>query len=71
MLLGTGDEQNGVAERLNRVLMEAARCMISHAKLNSNYWGEAVATAAYVRNRTTTKATNIPTRSGTTENQTN
>ena len=33
--------------------------MISHAKLNSNYWGEAVATATYVHNHTTTKATNI------------
>jgi len=41
-------EQNGVAERLNRTLVEAARSMISHGGLNSNYWGEAVATAAYV-----------------------
>ena len=52
-------EQNGVAERLNRTLMEAARSMISHAKLNSSYWGEAVATATYVRNRTVTTATGI------------
>ena len=51
-------EQNGLAERLDRTLMEAARSMISHAGLNSNYWGEAVGTAAYVRNRTTTTATN-------------
>ena len=50
-------EQNGVAERLNCTLIEAARSMISHAKLNSSYWGEAVATAAYVRNRTVTTAT--------------
>ena len=50
-------EQNGVAERLNRTLMEAARSMISHAKLNSSYWGEAVATAAYVWNRMVTTAT--------------
>ena len=50
-------EQNGVAERLNRTLMEAARSMISHAKLNSSYWGEAVATAAYVKNCTVTTAT--------------
>ena len=32
-------EQNGVAERLNRTLMEAAQSMIFHARLNSNYWG--------------------------------
>jgi len=31
--------------------------MISHAKLNSSYWGEAVATAAYVRNQAVTTAT--------------
>ena len=51
-------KQNGLAERLNRILMEAARSMISHAGLNSNYWGEAVGTTAYVRNRTTTTGTN-------------
>ena len=50
-------EQNGVAERLNRTLLVAARSMISHAGLTSNYWGEAVATAMYVRNRTATTTT--------------
>lgn len=43
-------QQNGVAEWLNRTLMEAAQSMISHAGLNSNYWGEVIATAAYVTN---------------------
>jgi len=50
-------EQNGVAERLNRTLVEAAQSMIFHAGLNSNYWGEAVATAAYIRNRTVATVT--------------
>ena len=49
-------EQNGIAERLNRTLAEAARSMISQAGLNSNYWREAVATAAYVQNHTVTTA---------------
>ena len=31
-------EQNGVAERLHRTLVEAARSMICHAGLNSSYW---------------------------------
>ena len=63
-------EQNGVMERLNHALMEAARSMISHARLNSNYWGEAVGTAAYVRNCTTTTATNkTPMRDGMVESQ--
>ena len=49
-------EQNGVAERMNRTLMESARAMMSHAKLPNSYWAEAVSTAAYVRNRTPTTA---------------
>ena len=32
--------------------------MISHSGLSSKYWGEAVVAAAYVRNRTTTRAIN-------------
>lgn len=44
-------QQNGVAERKNRTLIEAARTMLSHAKLTKSYWAEAVATAAYIQNR--------------------
>jgi len=50
-------EQNGVAERLNRTLVEAARSMMSHSGLSNAYWAEAVATAAYLRNRSVTTAT--------------
>ena len=46
-------EQNGIAERMNRTLVESARSMIAHA---DGYWAEAVATAAYVRNRMPTAA---------------
>jgi hypothetical protein len=49
-------EQNGVAERMNRTLLESARAMIAHAELPNHYWAEAVAAAAYVCNRTTTTA---------------
>ncbi|TYZ67568.1 hypothetical protein PybrP1_000198, partial [[Pythium] brassicae (nom. inval.)] len=48
---------NGVAERMNRTLVESARCMIEHAGLSKRYWGEAVATAAFLRNRCPTRAT--------------
>ena len=41
-------EQNGVAERMNRTLMESARAMMSHANLPNNFWAEAVATAVYL-----------------------
>ena len=49
-------QQNGVAERLNRTLMESARSMLSHSNMPNKFWAEAVATAAYLRNRTTTSA---------------
>ena len=49
-------QQNGVAERMNRTLMESARSMLAHAGLPDSYWAEAVATAAYLRNRTPTTA---------------
>ena len=41
-------QQNGVAERLNRTLMESARAMLSHANLLKKLWAEAIATAAYL-----------------------
>ena len=44
-------EQNGVAERLNRTLMDKARSMVAHAGLSKGFWAEAVNTANYLRNR--------------------
>lgn len=44
-------EQNGVSERMNRTLVERAKCMIFDAKLDVSFWGEAVNTAAYIINR--------------------
>ena len=49
-------EQNGVSERYNRTIMEAARAMLYHAKLPLSFWAEAVSTACYVRNRSPTAA---------------
>ena len=49
-------EQNGVAERMNRTLVETVRSMLSHANLPHRFWGEALSTAAYLRNRSPTKA---------------
>ena len=39
-------QQNGVAERMNRTLMEMARSMLYHANLEKDLWAEAVSTAA-------------------------
>ena len=49
-------EQNGVAERLNRTLVETVRSMLIDSKLPHKFWAEALATAAYLRNRSPTKA---------------
>ena len=44
-------QQNGVAERMNRTIMEKVRCMISNAKLDKSFWAEAASTACYLINR--------------------
>ena len=49
-------EQNGVAERMNRTIVEMARCMLAEAKLARKFWAEAVSTAVYLRNRSPTSA---------------
>ncbi len=49
-------QQNGVAERMNRTLVESARTMIQESGLPLNYWGEALMTAVYVRNICPTRA---------------
>src|SRR6266436_6007296 len=48
--------QNGVAERMNRTLVELARAMIVGTHLPEYLWEHAVAHAAYVRNRSYTTA---------------
>ena len=49
-------EQNGVAERANRTLVETARCMLNDAGLPKKYWAEAVNTAVHLRNSSPTVA---------------
>lgn len=49
--VGYAPEQNGMAERKNRTLVEAARCMLSESRLPNCLWAEAINTANYVTNR--------------------
>nr|GEY21221.1 hypothetical protein [Tanacetum cinerariifolium] len=44
-------QQNGVAERRNRNLIETAKTMLADAKLPVTFWAEAVNNACYVQNR--------------------
>ncbi|KAG8480959.1 hypothetical protein CXB51_025647 [Gossypium anomalum] len=44
-------QQNGVAERMNRTIMEKVRCMLSNANLPKSFWAEAASTACFSINR--------------------
>lgn len=49
-------EQNGTAERMNRTLVEKAKCMLLNAGLPKLYWADAIHTAAYIINRSPTRS---------------
>jgi len=44
-------EQNGVAERMNRTLVEIARSLMFNASLPKSFWAEAITTATFLKNR--------------------
>ncbi|KAL0745399.1 hypothetical protein Bca101_102106 [Brassica carinata] len=48
-------QQNGVAERKNRHLMEVARSMMFHTSVPKRLWSDAVISACYLINRIPTK----------------
>jgi hypothetical protein len=54
-------QQNGVAERKNRHLLEVARALLFSSKVPNYLWGEAVLTAAYLINRVPSKVLNFQT----------
>ena len=49
-------EQNGVAERYNRTIIESARSMILSSNLGQELWAEATACAVYLQNRVLTSS---------------
>lgn len=48
-------QQNGVAERRNRTLVEMARSMLKEKSLSNKFWAEAIATSTYLQNRLPSK----------------
>lgn len=49
-------QQNGVAERKNRTVMDMVRCMLHFKNLPKSFWADAVSCAIYVLNRCPTKS---------------
>ena len=49
-------QQNGVAERRNRTLMDMVRSMMSYSSVPESMWGEALRTAMYILNRVPSKS---------------
>ena len=49
-------QQDGVAERCNRILMDMVRSMLSNSPLPISLWMEALKTDVYLLNRIPTKA---------------
>ena len=49
-------QQNGVAERRNRTLLEMVRSMMVQANLPITFWGDALLTAVYILNRVPSKS---------------
>ena len=44
-------QQNGVAERMNRTLVERVRCLLSSSSAGKDFRAKAVSTAAYLINK--------------------
>ena len=49
-------EQNSIAERMNRTLVESVRSMLSDSKLPKRFWAEGLSTATYLHNRSPTNS---------------
>ncbi|GKV37057.1 hypothetical protein SLEP1_g45126 [Rubroshorea leprosula] len=54
-------QQNGVAERINRTLLERAQCMLSNVGLSKDLWAKAVNHASYLVNRSPSTAIGLKT----------
>ena len=49
-------QQNGVAERMNRILINMTRYMMFFKNVKLMFWGDAIVCATYLRNRSPSHA---------------
>jgi len=49
-------QQNGVAERRNRTLLDMVRSMMTYANLLISFWGDVLLTTAYILNHVPSKS---------------
>ena len=49
-------QQNGIAERRNRTLLDMVRSMMSHATLPISFWGYTLEATAYILNPVPSKS---------------
>ena len=49
-------QQNGLAERMNRTIMNKVRCMLNDSGLPKSFWAEAASTTCYIINRSPSTA---------------
>jgi hypothetical protein len=52
-------QQNGVAKRKNRTLVEMVNALLCNSGLNKSFWGEALVTACYILNRIPQKKSKV------------
>jgi hypothetical protein len=53
-------QQNGVAERKNRTICEAAKAMMFDQDLPNSLWAEATSTAVYIQNMLSPNIGSLP-----------
>lgn len=49
-------QQNGIAERLNRTLLNMCRAMLEEKRVPKEFWADAITTAVYLQNRITSSS---------------
>ncbi|KAH9771320.1 hypothetical protein KPL71_012662 [Citrus sinensis] len=54
-------QQNGLAERMNRTLIDKVRCMLIQSRLPMSLWAETLSTACYIVNRSSSYGINFRT----------